>query len=48
MYPTSRQAIATLGRSVGRNNIQKYAKFIIQRIAGLEDQVVSKEEKYCN
>ena len=42
MYPTSRQATATLGRIVGRNQFQMYAKFVIRRIAGLANEVVSK------
>ena len=41
MYPTSRQATATLGRLVGRNQFQKYAQFITRRIAGLSSEVVS-------
>ena len=45
MYPTSRQATATLGKAVGRNQFQKYAQFIIRRIAGLSNEVVSKVRK---
>ena len=45
MYPTSHQATTTLGRSVGCNQFQKYTQFMIQKIAGLEDQVVSKRIK---
>ena len=29
MYPTARQATSTVGRSVGRNQFQRYAKFFI-------------------
>ena len=43
MYPTSRQATATLGRNVGRNQFQKYAQFLIRKIAGLSNEVVSKK-----
>ena len=43
VYPTSRQAIGTLGSSVGQHLFTKYAKFIIRQIAALKSHVVSEK-----
>lgn len=41
VYPTVRQAVAALGRTVGTNQFRKYAYFIIRQIAALNEDVVS-------
>ena len=42
VYPTTRQCITTLGRTVGQNQFRKYGYFVIRQIAALSDEVVSK------
>ena len=41
VYPTVRQAVTTLGRSVGMNQFRKAALFVVQQIAALSSEVVS-------
>ena len=42
VYPTVRQAVGALGRSVGTRQFVKYANFMVRQIASLFDEVVSK------
>ena len=46
VYPTTRQCIATLGRTAGQNQFRKYAYFVIRQISALSEQVVSENEDF--
>ena len=48
VYPTTQQCIATLGRTVGQNQFQKYAYFVIQQMSALSEEVVSENEAFIN
>ena len=46
VYPTVRQAVGTLGCSIGTNQFGKYFHFVIKQIAGMHNDVVSNNILY--